>query len=244
MKALLNILANEKMKLKRNKLVIACTLIGVLLPLVMIWSDIPNKNFVVEKFTIIEWVRRLILPIQLIVYPVLSGFVITFLIQKEYMERTIINTLTAPANRNKFLFGKFIVWVIWFIFITVLFLLITYGGISLLYGNYQLKEFFPEITEICLKAGFLNLLSMTPILAICIFQKNASYPSLLFSCMIAGVDLAGLYWSENIRRLIPWSAVSSISILNDSSSISYLSILCCSLLGLLISLYSFNHQDL
>jgi len=137
-KALLNILANEKMKLKRNKLVITCTLIGILLPLVMIWSDIRNSNSLLEEFTIMQWLSRLILPIQLIVYPVLSGFVITFLIQKEYMERTIINTLTAPANRNKFLLGKFIVWVIWFVFITVLFLLITYGGISLLYGNSQL----------------------------------------------------------------------------------------------------------
>ncbi|AJA47138.1 ABC transporter multidrug-family permease [Clostridium pasteurianum DSM 525 = ATCC 6013] len=241
---MLNILANEKMKLKRNKLVITCTLIGILLPLVMIWSDIRNSNSLLEEFTIMQWLSRLILPIQLIVYPVLSGFVITFLIQKEYMERTIINTLTAPANRNKFLLGKFIVWVIWFVFITVLFLLITYGGISLLYGNSQLQVFLPEITKTCLKAGVLNLLSMTPILAICIFQRNAFYPSLLFSCIVAGIDLAGLYWSENIRRLIPWSAVSSISILNDSSSIAYLSIFCCSLLGLVISLYSFNHQDL
>ncbi|MDF2505388.1 ABC transporter permease [Clostridium sp.] len=241
---MLNILANEKIKLKRNKLMIACTLIGVFLPLVMIGSDISSSDFIIEKFTVIEWVNRLILPIQLIIYPVLSGFVITFLIQKEYMERTMINTLTAPTNRNKFLIGKFIIWATWFVFLTVLFLLIAYGGVSLLYGNSQLQKFLPEIIKTCLKAGILNLLSMTPILVICIFQKNVFYPSLLFSCIVAGIDFVGLYWSESIRRLVPWSAVTSVSLLNDSSSTAYLSILCCFLLGIGISLYSFNHQDL
>ena len=75
---MLNILANERLKLKRNKLLPVCTLIA------------------------------LMIPIQIIVYAVLSGFVITCFVQKEYVEGTMINTLTVPINRTKFLLGKYI----------------------------------------------------------------------------------------------------------------------------------------
>ena len=79
---MLNILANERLKLKRNKLIPMCTLIAIMLPIAMIIADVSAKNATASTFTIIEWVNRLVLPIQVIVYPVLSGFVITFLIQQ------------------------------------------------------------------------------------------------------------------------------------------------------------------
>lgn len=75
-----NIVANECLKLRRNKLLPVCSLIALILPLFMIAIDLVEKDSLVMTGT--EWVYRLVVPIQVIVYPVLNGFVITFLIQK------------------------------------------------------------------------------------------------------------------------------------------------------------------
>ena len=241
---MLNILANERLKLKRNKLIPMCTLIAIMLPIAMIIADVSAKNATASTFTIIEWVNRLVLPIQVIVYPVLSGFVITFLIQKEYVERTMINTLTAPTNRIKLVLGKYIIWSLWVVVLTLLILLITYGGVYLLFGKTQFLENFYEITELCLKTGILNLLSMSPILIICILQRQIFYPSLLFSCLVSGIGFVGLYWSETIRNVIPWSAVTSITFLNSDVLLPYVSVICCYICGLAFSFYSFNRQNL
>lgn len=99
---MLNILANERLKLIRNILLPVCTLIALILPVFMVVVDFMEKDAITTTMLGIGWLRRSIIPIQIIAYPVLSGFVITFLIQKEYAERTMINTLTAPTNRAKF----------------------------------------------------------------------------------------------------------------------------------------------
>ena len=221
-----------------------CTLIGIMLPIAMIIADLSAKNATTSTFTTIEWVNRLVLPIQVIVYPVLSGFVITFLIQKEYVERTMINTLTAPTNRIKLVLGKYIIWSLWSVILTLLFLLITHGGVYLLFGKTQLQEGLLEITELSLKTGILNLLSMSPILIICILQRHIFYPSLLFSCLVSGIGFVGLYWPETIRNVIPWSAITSITFLNSDVLLPYVSVFCCYICGLAFSFYSFKHQNL
>ncbi|VYU68264.1 ABC-2 family transporter protein [Clostridium tertium] len=241
---MLNILANERLKLKRNKLLLVCTLIALIIPTLMILVDIKDKNSITAVMSGIEWLQRLVLPIQVIVYPVLSGFIITFLIQKEYTERTIINTLTAPTNRIKFLLCKYIIWTLWFLVITSGFLLITYAGYISLFGLKEFQSSINVITELCLKTGLLNLLSMSPLLIVCILQRNIFYPSLLFSCFVSGIGFAGLYWPENIRNLIPWSAVTSISLLDTQKLLPYISILICYFLGIIISSIYFKKQNL
>lgn len=41
--------------------------------------------------------------------------------------------------------------------------------------------------------GILNLLAMSPLLIVCILQRNIFYPSLLCSCLISGLGFVGLY---------------------------------------------------
>lgn len=241
---MLNILANERLKLRRNILFPVCTFLALALPLFMILIDIADKTDVLSKIPAAEWVSRLVIPIQVIVYPVLSGFVLTFLIQKEYTEKTIINTVTAPTNRAKFLFGKYIVWVLWFVLITLGFLLITYFGFYQLYGKAVFDKSFNDITEFILKTGLLNLLSMSPMLIVCVLQRRSFYPSLLFSCVVSGIGFSGLYWPLTVRNIIPWSAVTSITILDSNEALPYVSIITVHLLGLLISMYCFKKQDL
>jgi ABC-type transport system involved in multi-copper enzyme maturation permease subunit len=241
--ALLNVLANERLKLRRNKLLPVCTLIAILVPAFMVAIDLVEKDSIVSIMTGIDWLYRLVIPIQVIVYPVLSGFVITFLIQKEYVERTMINTLTAPTSRSKFLLGKYIIWTLWAVIITVIFLIITCVGYYYLFGFNELKASIAEIAEVCLKAGILNLLSMSPLLIVCILQRNIFYPSLLCSCIVSGIGFTGLYWRESIRNIIPWSAVTSICILNSKEIVPYVSIFICYIMGVGIGIYCFKHQN-
>lgn len=239
-----NILANEWLKLKRNKLFPVCTFLALALPAFMIVVDLMDKNSIITKMTGSEWLQRLIIPIQVIVYPVLSGFTLTFLIQKEYAEKTVINTLTAPTSRTKFLHGKYIIWVAWGVIITLGFLTITYAGFYSLFGRELFQESIRSITELILKTGILSLLSMSPVLIVCILQRSVFYPSLLFSCVVSGVGFAGLYWPEAIRNFVPWSAVTSITVLDSQALLPYSSILIGHILGLLFSVYCFKRQNL
>jgi len=241
---LLNILANERLKLKRNKLPSVCTFLALALPAFMMLVDFMDKNLIITKMTGSDWIIRLIIPIQIIVYPVLSGLILTFLIQKEYAERTLINTLTAPTNRTKFLLGKYIVWTSWVVIVTLGFLVITYTGFYFLFGRTLFQESILKITEQILKTGILNLLSMSPLLIVCILQKSVFYPSLLFSLLVSGVGFSGLYWPETIRNLIPWSAVTSITILDTQALLPHVSIFFGYLLGLFLSIYCFKKQNL
>ncbi|MGG5318934.1 ABC transporter permease [Enterococcus sp. AZ072] len=236
-----NIVANECLKLRRNKLLPVCSLIALILPLFMIAIDLVEKDSLVMTGT--EWVYRLVVPIQVIVYPVLNGFVITFLIQKEYAERTIINTLTAPTNRGKFLLSKYLIWLLWSFVTTFSFLIITFAGYLAIFGVPSFQHSLTEITRVVLKTGLLSLFSMSPLLIICILQKNIFYPSLLCSCLISGIGFVGLYWPANLRNLVPWSAVTSISLLDTNNYLPYASIFICCLLGIFGGIAFFQHQN-
>ena len=241
---MLNILANEHLKLRRNKLLAVCTFIALTLPILMITVDLLDRESIVTQLSVNAWVFRMLIPIQVLIYPILSGFVCTFLIQREYAEKTMINTMTAPTSREKFLFGKYLIWSGWVIVITFGFLGITLMGVYLLYNEKLFQESIWQITEIVLKMGLLSLLSMTPILIVSVMQKSVFYPSLLFSCFVSGIGFSGLYWPETVRNMIPWSAVTSLSILNTQSLVPYISILISTVIGLLLCMHSFKTQDL
>ena len=241
---MLNILANEHLKLRRSKLLAVCSFIALTLPIFMIIVDFLDRGSIVTKLSGNEWVLRMVIPIQVLIYPILSGFVCTFLIQREYAEKTLINTMTAPTSREKFLLGKFLIWSCWVIVITFGFLGIIFMGFNLLYSEKLFQESIWQITEIVLKTGLLSLLSMTPILIVSVLQKNVFYPSLLFSCFVSGIGFSGLYWPETLRNMIPWSAVTSLTILNTQSLVPYISILISTMIGLLFGLHCFKTQDL
>ena len=52
--------------------------------------------------------------LQTIALPVVNGFVLTSLIQREYQDCTLRNTLCAPVSRSAFLLSKTVIWFLWF----------------------------------------------------------------------------------------------------------------------------------
>ena len=124
-----NILAAELLKLKRSKLIPVCTLIALVVPVFMIILDAMDKVGITADMEGCDWLIRLIIPIQMFIYPILSGFIITFLIQKEYVERTMLNTLTAPVNRTKLILSKFVIWMGWHLLVSFLFFIILHPAV-------------------------------------------------------------------------------------------------------------------
>jgi len=242
---LLNVLIAERMKLKRNRLFLVCSIICVLLPLVMIVEDIYQYRGS-QPDDLIRWLFSLLLLCQIMIYPILSGLIISFIVQKEYSDQTIINTLTAPVRRFHFLFGKLIMWFIWYLTQTICFLLISCLGVYLLFGHAQLSEHLALISKMVLESGILSFLTLVPAIWIAVLQRKLFYPSILFCCVASGVGFAGLYWPYSISKIVPWSAVAILNLPNGPSlgSIPYISIFACATIGLHLAVRSFRVQEL
>ena len=239
-----NILAAELLKLKRSILISVCTLIALAIPVFMIILDVMDRVGIAADMEGCDWLIRMIIPIQMFIYPILSGFIITFLIQKEYVERTMLNTLTAPVNRTKLILSKFVIWMGWHLLVNFLFFVIMCLGFLLIYGEVEFQSIFATIVFIVFGMGSLGFLSMSPILIICITQKNVFYPSLLCSCGVAALEFAGLYMSETMRNLIPWTAVTSISVLGCLEVLPVLSVLICFVIGIMGASVLFRRQNI
>ena len=243
---MLNILASEKLKLKHNKLLLICFSIGLLTLIFSIVTDIYYLNNGGLTKTFYEWYSSSILLFQLIIFPILSGLVITFLINKEYSDNTILNNLTAPTNRVHFILAKIIVWFIWHILLTISFIIILCLGLNILYGSQLLFNNIYDVFILSLKISIFNFLTLIPVTYIAVLQKKKFFYSLIFCFTITGIGFAGLYWPELLGKVIPWSAVSLICVSTNSTLgiIPYLSILFCAIIGLILTIFTFKHQEL
>lgn len=238
-----NLLAAEQMKLRHNKLILACSLLAIILPVMIISIDIFHGA--TPKYTVTGWIYRLASLCQYFAYPVLSGFVLTFLIQREYIDHTIINMLTAPVSRTRLLIGKLIIWATWHIAMTICYLAIVCSGVDILYGSATLYGSFYEITGFIIKFGLFHLATLTPIAWVAVLQRKNFYPSLLCTIIFTGIGFAGLYLPKLLGSLLPWSAVPLITVpgMQVIPELGITSISICTLFGLFMTIYSFKHQD-
>jgi bacitracin transport system permease protein len=226
------------MKLKRNRFLPVCSAIALLWPILLMNAGSPE--------TAIGYIFRLQFLCQLTVYPVLSGFIITFLIQREYADLTVINILTAPVSRIKFLLGKLIVWALWHIAITIGFLIISCAGVYFSYGDSALFENFPAILALVMKAGILFLGTLFPVAWVAVLQKKAFYPSLLLTLIMTALGVSGLLQPGLLGSLIPWAAVYLLVIPGAElvSGAAYASVIACTVVGFGLAVYSVKRQEL
>lgn len=240
---MLNILTTEVMKLKRNKLILTCNLIGGFVSILFILANIFRDDHNVNVLTWVSGISRFCL---LLVFSVLSALVITFIFQREYTDNTIINTLTAPVERLKFLLGKLTIWSIWHMLFTLLFLLFVFIAAYIKFGSSITFENSTQIILIILKAGILNILTLIPIAWISILQRKLFYPSLIFSFIIIFIGFIGSSMPTIINNIIPWCAVYQLSFAGSEilGYLPYMSITLCSILGLSFAIYSIRRQEL
>jgi len=236
---LLNVLAAERMKLKRDRLLIVCTVTAILLPVMTLGggaNGVPPLGFIF----------RLQMMFQLCVYPVLSGFIITFLMQKEYGDLTIISLLTAPVSRMKFLLGKLTVWFIWHMAVTAAFLIISCAGVYGLCGRAEFIGVLPFAVKGILTTGIFNFGTLLPAAWIAVLQRKMYYPSLLYTLAVTMLGFAGLLQPGLLGSVMPWSAVLLLIMPGDEVFIgaAYTSIALCASVGFVLAAYSFKKQEL
>lgn len=242
---MLNVLATERMKLRRDKLMLVCTLLAVLLPIFMVWYEFYSTGGAMPDDDVISWVSGYSLMYQLIVYPVLSGLILTFLLHREYGDQTLINTLTAPIGRTKFLLGKIIVWAVWHIAITAVFLAIMCAAVRVLYGNAYLSDNLMGIVVLVMKLGLLNFGTLTPVIWVAVLQRKTFYPSLVCTMVFVGIGFMGLYGPELLGNIVPWIAVAFMGVgMEIIPGLAYTSIAVCFIFGLFMAMHSFRRQDL
>ncbi len=246
-----NIIQAEFMKLKHNKILILFAAIVFLLPLLITWKDYAQQDqwlqYSENVVSLENWYLTNLQIIVLLVLPALSGVLITVMQQKEYGERAIINQLTAPTSRTAFLSGKLIVWATVHLCLTGLIFLSDLLGAAVLYSSELTGERIFRMMLAFLVAGGLGFLTLTPILAASVLQRNLFYPSILI-CLFF-VSLASM---TNVMRgilpfVLPWCAAVVVS-LNPLPTnlllLSLTSIALCGAAGIAVAMVCFGKQNI
>ena len=183
-----NILAAELMKLKKNKMAGTGTLLLCAIPvLAMIKKILIDK----DSIGLQEWYLTIFL-LQTIALPVVNGFVLTSLIQREYQDCTLRNTLCAPVSRSAFLLSKTVIWFLWFFLSASAAMLLSLSGARLLFpsgfGTDELLLIAGQLTQ----QALLVFLTSLPALWIAVSQRAAFYPALLAVLGFAILETAGM----------------------------------------------------
>lgn len=246
-----NVIRAEFMKLKHNKILILFASIVFLIPLLITWKDfgqLESWRQNPENAVPFEgWYLANIQIIVLLILPALSGVLITVMQQKEYGERAIINQLTAPTPRTAFLSGKLIVWAVVHLALTGLIFLSCLIGCTVLYSQELTGAGMLQMLWGFLKAGSLGFLTLTPVLAVSVFQRNLFYPSILISLLFVTLASTTNVLKGMLPFVLPWCAVVAVS-LNPLPAkllfVSLASIIGCGVVGIAAAVICFRKQNI
>lgn len=201
---MLNVISAEWMKLKRNRIFAVCTLLTFLASVFMVFKDLviaenPPENYQIWLMSVYVVVGSLL--------SIMSGFIITFLLQREYEDRTINNMLTAPTSRLRFLLGKVAIWFIWYVGTLVgVILIYTIGGWLIYPDTFGLtgtKSLVITLLKYCL----LGFIAAMPLLTVSVMQRKLFYPTIMLALAFTGIEMFAMNMPFKLARVIPWSAV-------------------------------------
>lgn len=242
---MLNAFAAELMKAKKNKIFVVGTMTVVLVPILIILKDLflvpPPREYT-------DWMISGCM-LNGAILPLMSGFIITFLIQREYQEQTIINVLTAPVPRKNFILSKLLVWFLWYVIILFAVVAIYVAGYYVIYPDVFHGDGIQLFIKYFAKNGLFSFIASFPLLWVAIKQKKMFYPAILATIGFDVIQLAGINISIGtlpFASAIPWSAVSIVSMFEVQAQykvVCMVSILMSGILGLLCSIVAFKKQD-
>ena len=237
---MLNIIGAECVKMRKNKMFIISSLIvwGFTAFLIIIdpsLADLTDTWFVIGS------------PLNLVL-SIMSGFVVTVLVQREYQDNTIINVLTAPVARKEFVFSKCFVWFIWHVTTLGITIAITAISYRLVYSEAFQANAISEFIVGFGTMGLLSFVTFLPLLWIAIKQRKLFYPTVFFTLVFAVLQLS--IANNPIINAIPWTTVALVSLAESQSIIGtsgmiigLTSIFVCGGLGVGLACYSFGKQD-
>lgn len=235
----------ELFKLKKDIMFFIGTIIVVAIPILILVKDV---YFTTPPKELLNWIMSCCL-IDFLILSVISGFIITNLIQREYQAGTLINILTSSVSRAAFVISKLIIWFLWYSTMLAIIIAITVFGSKIIYPT-QLNQQYLKITiELFSKFGILSFFSFIPLLWVSFMQKKLFYPSILTTMGFTAIWVGGMNTSLEMilpACIVPWSAVSIIAMNQIGSpyvQIGLTSIILVGLIGLFLSCLSFNKQD-
>ena len=175
----------------------------------------------------------------------LFSIIISYLFGREYNEHTLKTMLTIPISRGKFLFSKYVMFLIWIVILSVVTSISTlaFGFIAGLSG-FTLGLFINSFAEL-LFANLLLFLTFSPFVFISLFITNM-VPAMVGGATLTLVNL--LVNGQSWAPYVPWACpylISSGEIADYSVSlmIPYGVILVTFLIGIAISYIYFTKKD-
>lgn len=236
-----NTISAELMKVRKNKIFLICSLVVVMSAVFIVVKD---WLFITPPNDYHSWIRSSY-TVTTLILGIMSGFVLTFLVQREYEDKTIINVLTAPTSRFGFLLSKLVVWFLWYVAVLLVTEIIYIIGGFLTYPNAFGFEGVKFLVISLTKSKLLGFVASIPLLWVGIMQKKMFYPSIMVSLAFTGIEMAAS--SMPIQAaVIPWSAVPLVSIIDvpaPYSTIGISSIVLIGIAGFVLSYTSFRKQD-
>lgn len=240
-----NAIFSEIRKLKKNKMAWAGTWIVVLMPLLLILKSIFLDR---QRGVYSDWFMTVSM-IHMLVFPVVSGFVVTTMVQKEYQDKTLRNILTAPTSRESFVIAKLSVWFLWYLLTLCLTKAVVAAGYFFLF-----PEEFSAVTlrytlYLFTQGSIFSFVQMIPVLWIAFRQQGLFYPSMLVTLGVTALQAAGRQVSEDLLLpacICPQTAVSVSGMVEFGSfyfRICTVSVFLCGFLGFIGALLSFKRQD-
>ncbi len=234
----------EWLKLKRSKIIFIGVLGSFIVPLLVI---IKNLTTSLSLYGIYE---DAIMFIMLLFGPLIMSVVATYLVSREYTEKTLKTIFVVPIGRRSFLLGKFITLFI----LVLLFMVLSWFDIIVLS---MLCSLFMEVSQLTLlsaiyifiqmiKGSMLLFTTLTPFVYLSLRAKGTLTPFII----IAAVSLLNVVFSgSQIAGFYPWTAsylllTGRLEQFGCPTFIGMLILLCVCLSGILASILRFQKEDI
>lgn len=238
------VISAEWMKLKHNRIFAVCSLLTLFASAFMVFKDLVIVESPIEDYRF--WLPTVYLVVGTLL-SIMSGFIITFLLQREYEDRTINNVLTAPTSRLRFLLGKLAIWLIWYVGTLIgVVIIYTIGGWLIYpdtFGFTGTKSLVTTLLKYCL----LAFVAAIPLLTVSVMQRKVFYPTIMIALAFTGIQMFAVNMPYKFARIIPWSAVVVQSLAElpfKDDLITLGSIFLTGIIGFVAAYWLFKKQDL
>ncbi len=243
---MVDILYCEFFKLKRSKMLLI-SILGQMVAPIMVFVGL-IKARIRDPQTIItygEMLEQTNLYVLMLFGVVVYGAIVAYLFSREYTENTLKSVLSLPVSKISFVIGKFLMFFIWIMILTVvawsstLFLSII-GSAT----NFSLHVIIESLKQYFIGAVLL-FLTMSPFVFITLWFKNL-IPPVIAGATVAMINVA--LSNEDLAVLFPWSSpylIASGKIVKYQypESLALLLIVITFLLGFVASLIYFKKED-
>ncbi|WP_353096762.1 ABC transporter permease [Tissierella praeacuta] len=242
---MINSIKRQFKKIKNNNLMRNSILVILIFSLFIVFKDL-FVNTSVSKQGIDKWIYSNIMICNFILLHTISIFFITFIVQDEYANRTIINYLPYLKHRYYFIMEKMIVWFVLHVIMTITtYLVISIGSLFIFKTNNIIERLF-YIGIRYLRTCILGFMILSPVIISTIKQRESYLRSIIIGimsiiCSVTLIQLDGI-----LPFILPWSAslILSTGIENPLSAFGLLSVIILFILSLLFSFRNIEKQDL